>query len=139
MKKKERWSPHGEGVIKINTDASFHDESKSGSVGLVICDHNGTMVHSEALWFEDVVSALLMEAISIREGIRLAQERGYTCIIIESDSQVAVNFCNSDDDNRSELRAICQEVREIRRAFTSFSILVVGRDGNNAAHLCAKQ
>jgi ribonuclease HI len=82
---------------------------------------------------------LLIEAISIRKGISLAYERGYTHIIIESDSQVAVNFCNSDDDNRSELRAICQEVREIRRAFTSFSILVVGRDGNNAAHLCAKQ
>jgi hypothetical protein len=54
----------------------------------------------------------------------------YTRIIIESDSQVAANFCNSDDDNRLELRSI----REIRRAFTSFSILVVRRDGNNAAH-----
>ena len=47
---------------------------------------------------------------------------------------MAVNFCNSDDDNRSELRAICQEIREIRRAFTSFSILAVGREANNAAH-----
>jgi hypothetical protein len=52
---------------------------------------------------------------------------------------VAVNFCNSDDDNRSELRAICQEVGEIRRAFTTFSILVLGRGANNAAHLCSKQ
>jgi hypothetical protein len=65
-----------EGVTKINTDASFHDESKSGSVVLVVRDHHGTMIVSQVSWFEHVVSALSMEAISIREGIRLAHERG---------------------------------------------------------------
>jgi hypothetical protein len=77
-----------------------------------------------------------MEAIAIFEGARLAQERGYLRVIIESDS---VDFYNSNDNNRSGLRAFFQGVREIRRAFSSFSISVIGRDANNAAHLCAKQ
>jgi hypothetical protein len=34
---------------------------------------------------------------------------------------------------------ICQEIRDIGRAFFSFCILFVGRDANNAVHLCAKQ
>jgi hypothetical protein len=80
-----------------------------------------------------------MEAVAILEGARLAQERGYLRVIIESDPLLAVNFCNSNDDNRSELRAICQEVREIRRAFSTFSISVIGCDANNAAHFYAKQ
>jgi hypothetical protein len=63
-----------------------------------------------------------MEAmIAILERARLAQKRGYLCVIIESDSLLAVNFYNSNDDNRSELRAIYQEVREIRRAFLALA------------------
>jgi ribonuclease HI len=80
-----------------------------------------------------------MEALAIREAARLAQERGYTNVVIESDSSVAVKMCNDDDQNRSKLRSILQEIREISRAFTSFSILAIGREANIAAHLCAKQ
>ena len=46
---------------------------------------------------------------------------------------------SSDDENRSELMAICQDIREIKRALASCSIVLVGPDANNAAHLCAKQ
>jgi hypothetical protein len=35
-KKKVRWQPPDEGVLKINTDASFHNHSMSGNVGLVV-------------------------------------------------------------------------------------------------------
>jgi hypothetical protein len=38
-----------------------------------------------------------------------------------------------------KLRAICQKVRYIRRAFSSFRISAVWRDANNVAHLYAKQ
>jgi ribonuclease HI len=138
-KKKVRWQSPDEGMFKINTDASFHNHSMSGSVGLVVRDHLGTMIQSQALWFEHAASALSIEAVAILEGARLAHEKGYLRVIIESDSLLAVNFCNSNDDNRSKLRAICQEVREILRAFSSFSISFIGRDANNAAHLCAKQ
>jgi ribonuclease HI len=80
-----------------------------------------------------------MEAFAIREGARLAVERGYKYVIIESDSQLVVNLCNGGNHNRSEIMAICQEVREIGRAFSGFSIIFVGREANLAAHLCANQ
>jgi ribonuclease HI len=80
-----------------------------------------------------------MEARAILDGARLAMERNYNRVIIESDSQLAVNFCNRIDQDRLEIMSICQEIREIRRAFSSFSIVSVGRDANMAAHLCAKQ
>ena len=43
------------------------------------------------------------------------------------------------DNNTSEIMAICQEIREIKRVLASCSIVSIGRDANNAAHLCAKQ
>jgi hypothetical protein len=34
---------------------------------------------------------------------------------------------------------ISREIKEVRGAFSSFSIVYVGRDANQAAHLCVKQ
>jgi hypothetical protein len=53
-------------------------------------------------------------------------ERNYNRVITVSDSHVAVNFCNGNDLNRSELMPICQEIKEIRRAFSTFSIILGG-------------
>jgi ribonuclease HI len=139
LKPKEHWKPPAEGVIKINTDASFQEQEMTGGIGLVVRDHQGNLVRGQALWYGHAESALSMEALAIREGARLAQERGYVHVVIESDSLMAVNLCNADDQNRSKLRTIVQEIRDIRRAFASFSILAVGREANNVAHLCDKQ
>jgi hypothetical protein len=51
-----------------------------------------------------------MEAFALRDGVRLAVERGYQEVIMESDSKVAINLC-ADDQSRSELMPICQENR----------------------------
>jgi hypothetical protein len=80
-----------------------------------------------------------MEALAIRDGAILAEERGYTRVVIERDAKEVVNLCNRDDQNRSDLMAICQEIRDIKRAFSTFSISLIGREANNAAHFCAKQ
>jgi hypothetical protein len=59
-------------------------------------------------------------------------------VIMESDSKVAINIC-ADDQSRSELMPICQEIRELSRAFASFSMIHTGHEANQAAHACAKQ
>jgi hypothetical protein len=80
-----------------------------------------------------------MEAQAIRAGAFLALERFYSHISIMSDTKEVVSLCNGDKHKRSGLMAICQEIGEIRRAFSSFSISYIGCDANNAAHLCAKK
>jgi ribonuclease HI len=75
-----------------------------------------------------------MEALAIRDGVILALERGNSPVTIESDSKEIVSLCNGDKPNRSELIAIWQEIGEIMRAFSSFSISYIGRDANHAAH-----
>jgi ribonuclease HI len=42
-----------------------------------------------------------MEALAIRDGAILAEERDYTRVVIESDTKEVVNQCNGDDQNRS--------------------------------------
>jgi hypothetical protein len=102
----------------------------SGDTGLVVRDHRGSFIRGQAIWYEHGADALMMEARDILDGARLAIARNYNRMIIESDFQVAVNFCNGNDLIRSELMPIFQEIREIRRAFSSFSIVLIGRDAN---------
>jgi ribonuclease HI len=80
-----------------------------------------------------------MKARAILDGARHAMERNYERVIIESDSHMAVTLCNTNDQNISELMPFYQEISEIKRPFSSFSIVFVGRDANKVAHLCAKQ
>ena len=111
----------------------------SGGTGLIVRDHEGVMLRAHALWFDHATNALCMEARAICEGARLALERGFLRVIIESDSKVAVDLCNDKSSNTSEIMSICNEIREIKRALSSCSIRFVGRDANSVAHLCAKQ
>jgi ribonuclease HI len=121
-KTKARWLPPAAGFLKINTDASFMDDTLSGSTGLVIRNHQGNLVYAQAIWYEHAASARSVEALAIRDAIRLATDRSYNQIIVESDSTEAVNMCAGDEQVRSELLPICQEIRELKRAFTSCSI-----------------
>ena len=76
MKRKEHWKPADEGVVKINTDASFFSQLMAGGTRLIVRDHRGAMIRAQALWHEDTANELTMEARSICEGARAAMERG---------------------------------------------------------------
>jgi ribonuclease HI len=124
LTKKARWKPPDQGWVKINTDACYHQVAQAGSTGLVVRDSQGGLIRAQALWYDHAASAHAMEAHAIRDGARLAAERGYTNIIIESDAKEVVRLCDEADD-RSEIMAICQDIREIKRAFNSCSISFV--------------
>jgi len=44
VKSKQQWSRPLEGIVKLNCDASFKADSKTGSWGFIICDHKGDVV-----------------------------------------------------------------------------------------------
>jgi hypothetical protein len=60
MKPKEHWKPSDEGVIKINTDASFQEHEMTGGIGLAVRDHQGNLVREQAVWYGFAESALSM-------------------------------------------------------------------------------
>lgn len=57
-----------------------------GTMRLVVRNHLGHFVAAKALVFEFVSSPLYIEALTVREGLLLATQRGYHDIIIKSDA-----------------------------------------------------
>jgi hypothetical protein len=63
-----------------------------------------------------------VEAYAIGDGVRLAAVRGYTNVIIESDAKEVVAICHQDDE-RSDIIPICQEILSEFLLVLAFSIL----------------
>jgi ribonuclease HI len=104
----------------------------------VVRDDHGKLIRAQARWFEYAANDMVMEAYAIREGLRLAADVGYQSIIVESDVKEVVKLCNSEDQDNSEISPIYQEIRDMIGAFISCNIVFVGREDNQAAHLCVR-
>jgi hypothetical protein len=99
----------------------------------------GILIRGQAIWYEHAANASMMEALAIRDGVRLAVERSYDRVIIESESKEVVKMIKEDHQSKSEITSIYHEIREVMRALPSLRVVYIGRDANQAAHLCAKQ
>jgi ribonuclease HI len=49
--------------------------------------------------------------MAIRDAIRLTADIGYTKVTVESDSKVAIQMCTDEEQSRSDLLPICEEIK----------------------------
>jgi hypothetical protein len=80
----------------------------------------------------------MAEAPAMCDGLLLARAGGYGKVILEVDNISLVNLLRSIDGIQSPIAGIWHEITDVGRSFTSFSIAFVHREGNEAAHCCAK-
>ena len=60
---------------------------------------------------------MILEAMAIRDGIRLASERGYQAVEIESDAEVVIKLIEGPEGQRSVITSIRQEIMELKDFF----------------------
>lgn len=133
-----RWRKPDPGWLKVNTDASFMLDSLSGSGGAVIRDEDGRMLQASPNFYEHIPDVLTAEALAARDGALLARVCGFEKVILELDNLSLVNLLRSEAGKRSPIAGLWQEIIELGREFTHFRISFVHREGNEAAHFCAK-
>jgi ribonuclease HI len=110
-----------------------------GAMGLIIRNSEGSMIQAQAIWTECAASSLVMEATAILEGVRLAIDRGFQCVEIESDTQVVIKLNKDPGGGRSFIASIRREIVELSGNFSKFKLSFVGRQANEDAHLSAKR
>jgi ribonuclease HI len=74
------------GVLKLSCDASFLQESRSGSWGFLIRDHDGGVVMAGRGKINNVLSAFHAELIACLQGIQVANNMGIGNLILETDA-----------------------------------------------------
>jgi ribonuclease HI len=102
--------------FKINTDAAFSDDSKQGAISCVIRDHEGAFQAARSIWYDRCFDACYMEA-ACRDGLKLALQRGFQRVVVETDCLQVVQLWNKVETQRSIIDPILCEISDIRFAF----------------------
>jgi ribonuclease HI len=133
------WTRPPRDIVKVNCDGAFFAETKTGSWGFVIRDHNGhaSVVGSGSLGaVHDVECA---EAQACIAGLQAASSHGMGRIILESDSVNTVKALQSDERDLSPASVLYKEARElILSSFISVQIAYIPRSCNRSAHELAR-
>jgi hypothetical protein len=122
-----RWVRPQNRQIKLNVDASFHNDSEMGAVGAVLRDFQGQFVAASAKVLTNVESVLMAEAHAMKDGLALAATIGCNNIIAESDSTDVIQACNGAD---------CVDMAVSIGSVTFSHVL---RDANQVAHTLARE
>ncbi|CAL1367187.1 unnamed protein product [Linum trigynum] len=136
-----RWSPPPIGVVKLNTDAGILNRTGTG-MGCVIRDWMGRFIGASALKERGAGRPIEAEAKAIWMGLKEANRRGLSPIIVESDCEVLIRKLRRKEMDRTELGSWCEEI--LRLAETNENLSgeqviwsFVSRTYNGAAHWLA--
>ncbi|GLT37826.1 hypothetical protein SLA2020_121150 [Shorea laevis] len=125
------------GVIKLNTDGAANSSSGQAGAGGVFRDHRG---HWLLGYTRNIghTNSLAAELWAIRDGLSLAVERGFTKIIVETDSKVAVTLLNSNYINFHPLATLLDDCRALLCQIPEVHLHHIYREANSVADLLAK-
>ncbi|KAI4313588.1 hypothetical protein L6164_026553 [Bauhinia variegata] len=124
------WRFPGKGWIKCNIDGSFLPIKGSAGCGGVYRDAQGNWLYgfSKKLVCRDLTTA---EIEAIYTGLKVAWERGYKKIIIESDSTAAVDHVNKVVSTKRFLAETVNQAREyLNKDWEEIKIVHLPRDYN---------
>lgn len=89
--------------------------------------------------YSGITDPLIMEGLSLHDGVRFATLRGFSHVIMEVDCLELVTLWNSRHNSHSIVAYLLDEIGELSTYFDSFLICRVSRSANLPAHLCAKR
>ena len=125
------------GSVKITTDGALElVEGRGGAGG--VARSSSALLGSWCKPYTGVSDPLMMECLSLRDGVRFASLRGFQHVIMEIDCLELVKFWQSRHNSRSIVAPLLLEIGELCNTFSSFDIQHVNRSANLPAHLCAK-
>jgi ribonuclease HI len=135
---KARWRKPDTSWLKVNTDVAFTLNTGQGASGAVLRDDQGNFVVALAQAYGHVPDVLTAEALAARDGLKLAVENGAQRVCLEVDNTSVVCLLRAAEGFRSPIAGIWHEMRGLASLLVDFCIYVIGREGNEAAHRCAK-
>jgi hypothetical protein len=100
-------------TLKLNCDASFFPESKTGSWGVLIRDCDGDLVLTGRGRINHLLNPFHAELIACLQGIQLAVNLGIGRIIVETDAQEVVKAIKSSSYDGSVVGHLIDEIKSL--------------------------
>jgi ribonuclease HI len=124
-----------QGMLKLNFDASFVQETNEATMGAIIRDCLGDVICSMS---DQLTSCSEAEAKALLRCLSNCTMQGIYPTEVETDCAAVFYAVNAGHQNMSKLCYIFREIDRIRRNDFNFSLSLVKRDCNTTAHELAK-
>ncbi|GJU03525.1 reverse transcriptase [Tanacetum coccineum] len=132
----QAWSPPSYREIKINGDAGVGNDGVTG-LGFVIRSHSGAVLVAGSRCIKFATSVVEAEAKACLWAVEVALAKGFTRVVLESDSSVLV-VAFKHDKVLVHIRALFLHIHRLCLSFESCSWSFVQREGNRVAHELAR-
>ncbi|XP_004309343.1 PREDICTED: uncharacterized protein LOC101295189, partial [Fragaria vesca subsp. vesca] len=129
-----RWSPPPFDRVKINFDGSVWRNSAAG--GFVIRTPNGNPLVAASSNF-GITTISVAEALSLRNSLICAKERGLSRVEVEGDSKLVIDAVNGIAASPWRILKLVQEIRCLRNSFDFISFKHIFREANFVANAVA--
>ncbi|PNX65977.1 cytochrome p450 [Trifolium pratense] len=93
MQEGESWIKPSQGWIKCNIDAGFHSAQGITSWACCARDYEGIFIQAQTGWKQAAMTMIVTEGegMTLLEGIYVAINNGWECVVFETDSQLLVD------------------------------------------------
>ncbi|KAK8711044.1 hypothetical protein V6N13_146346 [Hibiscus sabdariffa] len=132
------WQAPLENVYKFNFDTSFNSQNRSSTSGVIGRDITGEIMTSCVVPHNNVLDALMAEALACLQSVHYAKELGFRRVIIEGDSLIVIKKLNEGMHDRSTIAPVIHDIRMKARDFDVISFVFVKQDANNTVHVLAR-
>lgn len=130
-----KWSKPPVDILKLNCDGSFSPETRAGSWGVLIRDHEGDVIMSGRGRVNHLMTPMQAELIACLQGVQLAANLGIGRLILETDALEVVKAIKTSAYNYAAVGYLVEEIKSlIELNFISVECVFACRICNRAAH-----
>ncbi|XP_075523989.1 uncharacterized protein LOC142556414 [Primulina tabacum] len=133
----ERWTRPPVNTLKLEVDAAVNFDTGGYSIWVIVRDHDGQILLAFGKGISKTQSVVFAELLSIRDGMRLLEERGIEAHVITTDSLLAVQAVINPAEDLSYCGALALDIRNSLDSRTDTNLRQVGRSANRVAHSLA--
>jgi ribonuclease HI len=135
----DKWSRPLPRQVKVNVDAAFFEDSRSGAVGAVLRDYQGQFIAASCKFIPHLTSAMMAEAMAMKEGLSLANSKGCSSVIAEGDSMETIQACTGSDVWWTKPAAIYADCVDLATQIGQVSFNHCQWEANMCAHVIARK
>jgi hypothetical protein len=132
------WCAPAVGMLKANVDAGWNSHSKEAGLGIIVRDHEGSVIISEWKFIPNCGSAWEAEIQACLEGLKCLISLKRWPAVLESDCLRAVQALCGRDTDLSRSWPLILEGRELLKIYRDISVTKVDRLCNSPAHVLAQ-
>ncbi|OWM75682.1 hypothetical protein CDL15_Pgr021847 [Punica granatum] len=126
-------------MVKINCDAAWDKETSVAEIGVTAQNNMRNLVDGlgKKIWADSILDA---EAIAVKEGMQMAEQKGWRAIIVETDSKIlADSLIIEVPEVQWQIRSIVGDLRGIKSRLQEARITHLRREANSRANWVATQ